>query len=144
MAMTLKNVYSATANDDVDALEDVADKSRVGYQACSLTADFLNLTAGSSIEVNGALYFADSNTAISGMTTDDINYIQIIPNGATASLLFVTHAPVWDAEKQGWYSDVGGEENYRYVTYEITNTSDVLTGKYYFNVPVYLSYAVSF
>ena len=118
--MDLKNDYGV-GDVNFTTLMDTTDKTRIGLHAISLT-NFDNTSApeiagGSAIEVNGALFFADVDESISGSPSDGNIYVKIVPDGATADAEFTNTAPVWDEEKQGWYSPTVGEENERYLNF---------------------------
>ncbi|MBN2401015.1 MAG: hypothetical protein JXN64_01320 [Spirochaetes bacterium] len=121
MALRKLNTFSLVGNDDIDALMETINKSYKTANMLSLTEMSTNIipkiAAGSVIEVNGSLYIADSDESISGSPSDGIIYIKMIPAGDPISVTaeFTNIVPVWDAEKQGWYSPVSGEENYRVI-----------------------------
>lgn len=117
MALAKKNDYGV-GDVNFTTLMDTTDKTRVGLHKVSLTnygtTAAPEIAAGSCIEVNGALYYADADESIGGSPSDGSVFIKIIPDGATATAEFTNTAPVWDKEKQGLYSPTGGEENHRY------------------------------
>jgi hypothetical protein len=87
------------------------------------------IAAGSAIEVNGTLYKADTEEAIS--TTDPVTsatvadgtvYVCIVPGATTATAAFTATAPTWSDSKQGWYG-TGGQANYRYAEYLMTKAT---------------------
>jgi hypothetical protein len=65
-----------------------------------------NIVAGAYFNVGGAIYIADSTTAISGSSS---LYLKITPNGSTASASFVSSLSgvTWNQAYSGYY-DVSG------------------------------------
>ena len=65
-----------------------------------------NIVKGSVFQIGGAIYYANSDTAISGVESD---YVKITPAGATASASYVADLSgvSWNDEYNGWV-DVGG------------------------------------
>lgn len=79
-----------------------------GYIAATLTSDARAVQVGSRIEINGSLYFVEgSNDSINDWTkfSNGTNlYIYAIPSsGGTASFSYRTTAPMYNADKSGWY-----------------------------------------
>lgn len=134
MAGSLVNEYSV-GDPNLSSLMTTTDKSRIGYHAVSLThysdSTVPAIAAGSKIEVNGALYEFETDEAIGGSPSDGTVYIKLIPSGATCTAEFTNTAPIWDTEKQGWYSPTGGEESYRYLEFGMTKASAAYSNKYY-------------
>lgn len=119
MAGSKVNDY-AIGDANLTALMDSVDKQRIGYSAVSLneytTNDEPSITAGSKIEVNGALFEFESDESITGNPADGDVYIKLIPSGDSITAEYETDAPAWDDEKQGWYES--GTNN-RYLNYLI-------------------------
>lgn len=121
MSLRQLNTFNLTGNDDIDAIEEVLNAAYKGRERVSLTnmnnTSIPAIAAGSVIEVNGAIFVADADESISGSPSDGDIYIKLIPAGDPVSVTaeFTSTAPVWDSEKQGWYSSVSGEENYRFI-----------------------------
>ena len=119
MALTKKNEYSV-GDVNLTALMDSTDKQRKGKHDVSLTEyDTTNepsIAAGSVVEINGALFEAESDESISESPSDGDVYIKLIPDGLEATAEFTNDAPTWDDEKQGWYES--GTNN-RYLNYII-------------------------
>jgi hypothetical protein len=99
------------------------DAERIGFCAVSLTnydnTSEPEIAEGSKIEVNGALFKFDADEAIGGSPSDGTVYIKLIPVSTSITAEFTNTAPTWDTEKQGWYSPTPGEENYRYIPFEM-------------------------
>jgi hypothetical protein len=85
---------------------------RKGYNGISLT-NFTNtsepqVSEGSVIEINGAIYKAASDQSISGWgAIGNGNNVYIYAaggGGATSALSFSTTAPTWDDDAQGYYN----------------------------------------
>ena len=102
-------------NDHWAELLETIEKQRKGYIGLSLTNYANNslpaIEAGGFVEIVGALYGFSSEEAIGGTPTDNnLNYIMVDPTPVTAS--WTTTAPVWIANKNGWYN---AAETKRYV-----------------------------
>jgi hypothetical protein len=99
----------------------VLDACRIGFHAVSLTewatTTAPKIAAGSKIEVNGAIYKFDADETITGSPSNGTVYIKLIPSGDSITAQFTNTAPIWDDEKQGWYSSTPGEGNYRYLNF---------------------------
>jgi hypothetical protein len=100
---------------DWTGLGTLIEKQRLGFIAVSLT-NMLTTSApkialGSAVEVSGTLYLASADDTISGSPTAGLNYIMGTVSGNNISFSYTTTAPVWNTEKQGWYS-AGGTERY--------------------------------
>lgn len=87
------------------------DKQRLGYQAISLTnfsaTTEPSVTAGSKIEVDGALYEFTSDetgTGWSGIGVSNDVYFYLVPSGSSSTWAYSTTAPTWSTSKQGWYN----------------------------------------
>ena len=65
-----------------------------------------NIVKGSVFQIGGAIYYANSDTAITGSESD---YVKITPSGATASASYVADLSgvSWNDEYNGWV-DVSG------------------------------------
>lgn len=92
-----------------------------GFHKVSLTnwstTTVPQVAAGSIVEIDGALYTAESNETIIGSPADGLVYIKSVPSSSIASFEYSTTEPIWNTEKQGWYSATAGEENNRYLNY---------------------------
>jgi hypothetical protein len=128
MAMNKVNNYSQVDSNILE-LQLTTDKAYKSQHTLTLT-NYNNTTvpaiaAGSAIEVNGTLYKADTEEAIS--TTDPVTsatvadgtvYVVIVPGATTATAAFTATAPTWSDSKQGWYG-TGDYANYRYAEYQL-------------------------
>lgn len=142
------------ANDDTDilALQTTVDAlyqnsySLTEYDSTTVPA----IAAGSKIEVNGSLYRAATEEAIS--TTDPVTssavadgtiYICMIPSGdaSTCTAAFTSTGPVWSDSKQGWYG-TGDYANYKYIGTCIKSTSSYTYKRLYLMGPI-LDYQLS-
>jgi len=146
------------ANDDTDilALQTTVDAlyqnsySLTEYDSTTVPA----IAAGSKIEVNGSLYRAATEEAIS--TTDPVTssavadgtiYICMIPSGdaSTCTAAFTATAPTWSDSKQGWYG-TGDYANYKYLNYVIIKATasykKYTGGKFKNRFVPYISYNV--
>ncbi len=138
MALRQLNTYSLVGHTDVDAMFETLDKTFKGLCKLSLTEFNTSvrpqIAAGSTVECNGALFIADIAEDIAENPPDGVVYVRMIPSGSPISLTaeFTEVSPVWDDEKQGWYSPTSGEENYVYVAgcYKVGAT---FPGKGYFD-----------
>lgn len=116
MAGTKINNYSE-GDKNLSSLMNSTDNQRRGYHAVSLT-NWTNtnaplISAGSTLEIGGALVEFQSDESISGTpTSGQNNYIIINSSAFTAS--WSTVAPVWNDEKQGYYSGTN-----RYLEYMV-------------------------
>lgn len=138
MAGTKINNYSE-GDKNLTSLMYSTDNQRRGYHAASLT-NWVNTTipqiaAGSSLEVGGALIEFQADEAISGTPSDSQNNYIIIDSSAFTAT-WSTVAPVWNDEKQGYYSGTNRYLNYmvyrsgsNYTKYEIQGSS-LLFSKY--------------
>lgn len=132
------------ANDDTDILAVQTTVDALHQNSYSLTeydsTTVPAIAAGSKIEVNGSLYRAESEEAIS--TTDPVTsstvadgtiYICMIPSGdaSTCTAAFTATAPTWSDSKQGWYG-TGDQANYKYIGGCYLDSGSY-TGKYYIN-----------
>lgn len=121
MALRQLNRYTNVGHTDVDAMFLTLDKTFKGMCNFSFTewstANRPSIAAGAVIEVNGALFTADIDEAITETPPDGVVYCKLIPSGdpIVCTAIFTEVAPVWDDEKQGWYSPTSGEENHRYI-----------------------------
>lgn len=115
------------ANDDTDILAVQTTVDALYQNSYSLTeydsTTVPAIAAGSKIEVNGSLYRAAEEEAIS--TTDPVTsttvadgtvYICMIPSvdASTCTAAFTATAPTWSDSKQGYYG-TGGQANYKYI-----------------------------
>jgi hypothetical protein len=144
MAMDKVNNYSQVDSNILE-LQLTTDKAYKSQHTLTLT-NYNNTTvpaiaAGSAIEVNGTLYKADTEEAIS--TTDPVTsaavadgtvYVCIVPGATTCTAAFTATAPTWSDSKQGWYG-TGGQANYRYVNFMCTLSS----GSYNYKNTLYCS-----
>lgn len=78
------------------------------------------IASGSSIEIAGAFFKADSDVSITnwaGITTGLSCYIALTPSGSagaqTLAAAYTTTVPVWVTDKNGWYASAAS--NVRYV-----------------------------
>lgn len=71
--------------------------------------------AGSTIEVNGNLYYFQNNENMSIILNEECyNYLKLVVSGDTVTASTTTTAPTWSNAKQGWYS---GNDRYFYKFY---------------------------
>lgn len=80
------------------------------------------ISLGSLVECDGALYQSTVNETIGGSTSDGTLYIKSVPSSNTVTFEFSTTAPTWDVIKQGWYTSTTSNE--RYLEYLITRSSN--------------------
>jgi hypothetical protein len=84
------------------------DAQRLGYQAISLT-EFATtaeckISAGSKIEIGGALYQFTADESITGwggIGASNNVYILLTPTGASVAASFTITAPAWNLAAQG-------------------------------------------
>jgi hypothetical protein len=138
MAMDKVNNYSQV-DSNILALQLTTDKAYKGQHTLTLT-NYDNTTvpaiaAGSVIEVNGTMYTAASEEAIS--TTDPVTsatvadgtvYVCIVPGTTAATAAFTATAPTWSDSKQGWYG-TGGQANYRYAEFVMLKATSSYSNK---------------
>ena len=133
MSLDKVNSYSAADTDPTNLMATV-DAQRIGKMDVSLTEYATNVkpevAEGSELEINGAIFKANSDQAIGGAPGDGLVYIKVIPAGATATAEFTAVAPVWDTEKQGWYEPA---TNNRYLNFAMTKSGVNYSDKYEFN-----------
>ena len=129
MAGTLKNLY-AEGNKSLTNLMTTTDSQRRGYHAVSLTnwttTTVPAIAKGSEIEIGGALIEFQSDEPITG-ASDNTLYIVIDSTAFTAS--YTTVAPVWNDEKQGFYSGNNRILNYKIVKSGASYTKYILVDK---------------
>lgn len=121
MAGTVINTFSTTDINILNMME-VLDELRKGR--CHIMLTNLDNTSapvvktGSIVEVAGATYEFDTDTAISGTATDGVVFIKMVPylDGTTWKLRpeWTNTEPVVSAAKRGLYG-VDANENHRYV-----------------------------
>jgi hypothetical protein len=134
MAISAYTTFSA-GDVNLTALMNATNSIFTGYNALTLT--HMNdttepaIAAGSKIEVNGALYQSETETAITGSPSDGVVYIYIDPSGPSA--VFTNTAPTWSDSKQGWYG-TGGTANCRYVGRCYKNSTSYSNKTYYTSV----------
>ena len=68
--------------------------------------------AGSLWNIGGAMFLADSNTAITGTRSPSTTGIKFTVSGSTATASYGTDTPTWNASYQGYYD---GSGNYYYI-----------------------------
>jgi hypothetical protein len=121
--LTKLNSYVNTANINVDNIELVLDAVRLGFLQATITNwdtdDFSAITAGSLIEVNGALYKAITEQTVSMIdpvtgTLVLTGWNWLVINGTTGAPSMTATAPIWSDTKQGWYG-TGVLANSRYI-----------------------------
>src|SRR4030042_2584554 len=86
------------------------DAQRLGFQSISLT-EFnstaeCKISAGSKIEIQGALYQFPADESITGwggIGASNNVYILLTTAGASVTASFTTTAPTWSVTAQGWY-----------------------------------------
>lgn len=91
--------------------------------------------AGSVVEQSGALYYADANTAISGLAgiADSSHYwIKLVPSGSDLVPTATTTPPTWSSTKHGWY-----DSNDLYIGGGYKDGSGNYTDKYLFHFAQY-------
>ena len=87
------------------------------------------IASGSSIEIAGAFFKADSDVAIldwASITTGLSCYIALTPSGSagsqTLAASFTTIAPVWVTDKNGWYASAASSVRYVGSVYKNSET----------------------
>jgi hypothetical protein len=145
MALVKKNEYSI-GDLVLDSMMECLDLAQIGKDQITIS-NLGNTTipvvlAGSMIENNGAVYYAETDQAPAGTPSNGACYIKMVPGVDEAVATWTNTAPTWDGEKQGWYSPTGGEENHRYCKYYIVKATAAYT-KYHLlsvgGVPVYIN-----
>ena len=105
MAGTKINNY-AEGNRNLTALMTSTDTQRRGYHGASLTAwagtARPSISAGSCVEIGGALIEFKADETIAGASSDGTFYIEIDANNYTAT--FTASQPSWNDERQGFYN----------------------------------------
>lgn len=154
MAINLVNTFSTS---DVNLTNLMSTTDKLYNVSLSLT-NMNNTTVPaiahvSTVEVNGALYQTDAETAIS--TTDPVTsttvadgtvYVMLTPSvtGTTCTAAFTATAPTWSDTKQGWYG-TGGFANCKYLEYIIDKSSTLYKSKFkftnYSKFPLFLAYS---
>jgi len=108
MSIVLKTapVDPPLANDDWTRTQDLITMLFLGNNGPILRVVGGNIVKGSVFQIGGAIYYADSDTAITGSASD---YVKITPAGATASASYVADLSgvSWSDEYNG-YVDVSG------------------------------------
>ena len=108
MAIILKTapVDPPLANDDWTRTQDLITMLFLGNNGPILRVVGGNIVKGSVFQIGGAIYYANSDTAITGSASD---YVKITPSGATASASYVADLSgvSWNDEYNG-YVDVSG------------------------------------
>lgn len=106
--------------------------NKLFWKECTLTefktSSRPELAAGSVIDCNGSLFYADRDEAITGTPSDGLTYAYVLTNGETATLVFTNTEPVWDDNLQGWYSN--DSNLYRYLPFAMTYDSGDFYDKY--------------
>lgn len=109
---------------DLTSVMETLDAQRQGYHKVSLTnmdsTGEPEICEGSKIEINGALFEVDTDTAISGSPSDGDVYIKLTPSGTSAAASYTNVAPTWDDEKGGWYE---AATNNRYLNFKMVMDS---------------------
>ena len=114
--------YNNYAVGDVNAtsIMQVLDITRMGLHKVSLTqlgtTTRPEISSGSAIEINGALFIFATDEFISGTPSTGDTYIKLTPAGSSVTAAFTNTAPTWSTEKYGWYES--GTNN-RYVNYKM-------------------------
>lgn len=133
--MTILQISSyAPSDNDPTNLMQTADDMRVGLHELTITEYTTStvpaIAAGSVIEVNGTLFKAGSETAISGSPSNGTVYVYMVPSGSSPSQVltptFTNTAPTWFDSKQGWYDATG---TYRYIHFAMTKSGSSYTPK---------------
>lgn len=91
--------------------------------------------AGSIVEQGGSLYYADANTAISGLAgiSNSTHYwIKLVPSGSDLTPTATTTSPTWSNTKHGWY-----DGNDLYIGGGYKDASGNYTDKYLFHFAQY-------
>lgn len=113
----------------------------IGYHGVSLTniatSALSVIAAGSSIEIAGAFFKADTDitpnaSSWTAITTATNAYLGLTPSGTAGSQIlsaaYVSTTPVWSTSKQGWYTSAGS--NIRIVSKEYKNSNTSALAKY--------------
>jgi hypothetical protein len=122
MALVLKSQASnpPTALTDWTRTQELITMLFLGSQGPIVQVVGSNIARGSVFQIGGAVYYADSDTLISGSATA---YVRITPAGATASAAFVANLTgvSWSAEYNGYvdgsgnlyvFDDAGAEQRW--------------------------------
>ena len=108
MAIVLKTapVDPPVSDDDWTRTQELITMLFLGNNGPILRVVGGNIVKGSVFQIGGAIYYADSDTAISGVESD---YVKITPAGATASASYVADLSgvSWNDEYNG-YVDASG------------------------------------
>lgn len=81
----------------------------------------LIIRAGSIIEVGGDIYKLDTDEQIGAQSSEGRWYAKAVPASGHITIQLTQAAPVWDAERRGWYG-TGAASEHRYIlkfTYSI-------------------------
>ena len=123
----------ATGDVNLTALMATTTTQRKGLHRVTLTnmdnTSVPQITAGSVIEIDNSLYEFQALESIAGSAVSGTNYIKLVPSGSSVTAEWTQDEPVFDDDKQGWYSTQSGEDNYRYLEYRIN-----LVGNNYYKI----------
>lgn len=72
------------------------------------------IQAGSSLEVDGNLYYFNSNDSISGTPSTGVCYVKCYLSGSDLLSEFTNTAPIFNSLKNGWYG-ISGSATHRYI-----------------------------
>lgn len=123
MATKVNDVRNALSQVLFENLATRTETQSVGFMEVTITnmdnASVPQVAATSRLEAAGAIYIVESNESITGSPADGTVYIKIVPGTTSATFAFTNTAPTWADDKQGWYSPTIGEENQRYLDFQI-------------------------
>lgn len=110
--------------------------SLTNYETSALSA----IAAGSTVEIGGAFFLCQGETAINAsswtaITTATSAYLALTPSGTAGSQIvtaaWIATAPVWSESKQGWYTSTGSIVRVIGSAYKVSATQQ--EKKYIFN-----------
>jgi len=127
MAGARVNNYSPSTA-DLTSVMGTLDGTRTGYIALSLTnynsTSRPAISAGSQVEVAGALFRFSTEEAISTAsvtsTATNTYYIRLVPSSSECTVQFSTAAPVWREDLQGWYQSTASANRYAHFTMQFS------------------------
>jgi len=101
--------------------------SLTNYETSALSA----IASGSCVEIGGAFFLCQSETAINAsswaaITTATNGYLTLTPSGTAGSQIvtaaWTATAPVWSESKQGWYASAASIVRVIGSAYKVSNT----------------------
>lgn len=123
------------AYDQVSTSVTIISSCLIGYFGISLTdystSALSNIASGSSIEVAGAFFKADSDIIINAsswtaITTATTAYLALTPSGTAGSQIlsaaWIDTIPEWSTSKHGWYTSTGSNIRVVATAYKTSDT----------------------